>query len=236
MHKAVILAAGRGTRMGEITRDTPKPLIPLNGRPMLLHILDRIAAAGVREVFIVTGYLADQLEAVAASHGLPVTFRRQEVVNGTAKAALLARDWVGEDAFLLTFGDILAEPEHYAGMRDDFAGTDGVLAARYVDDPFQGAAIYVDEQRIVSRIIEKPAKGSSTTHWNSAGIYVFSPAIFTELERVPLSERGEYEATSAIGQMIDAGARLKMFPLDGEWLDVGRPEDIERAQKIIRGS
>jgi dTDP-glucose pyrophosphorylase len=232
MTKAVILAAGRGTRMGELTRETPKPLIDLNGRPMLLHILDRVAAAGISEVFIVTGYLADQLEAVAASHGIRVVFRRQTEVNGTAKAALLAREWVGEDAFLLTFGDILAESAHYVGMREDFAGTDGVLAARYVEDPFQGAAIYVDSERRVERIIEKPVKGTSTTHWNSAGIYVFSPALFDELERVPLSERGEYEATSAISQLIDGGRHLRMFPLDGDWLDVGRPEDLEKAKRI----
>lgn len=232
MKKAVILAAGRGTRMGELTRETPKPLIELNGRPMLLHILDRIAAAGVSEVFIVTGYLADQLEAAARSHGISVTFQRQHEVNGTAKAALLARDWVGNDSFLLTFGDILAEPAHYAGMRDDFPGTDGVLAARLVDDPFQGAAIYVDADRTVERIIEKPPKGTSRTNWNSAGIYVFSPLLFEELERVPLSERGEYEATSAIGQMIEAGRRLRMFPLDGDWLDVGRPEDLDKARRI----
>ena len=232
MKKAVILAAGRGTRMGELTRETPKPLIELNGRPMLLHILDRIAAAGVSEVFIVTGYLADQLEAAARSHGISVTFQRQHEVNGTAKAALLARDWVGNDPFLLTFGDILAEPAHYAGMRDDFPGADGVLAARFVDDPFQGAAIYVDADRTVARIIEKPPKGTSKTNWNSAGIYVFSPLLFAELERVPLSERGEYEATSAIGQMIEAGKRLRMFPLDGDWLDVGRPEDLDKARRI----
>lgn len=234
MTKAVILAAGRGTRMGELTRETPKPLLPLNGRPMLHHIFDRIAAAGVAQVLLVTGYLADQMEAVAAGHGLPVTFRRQQEVNGTAKAALLAREWVAADPFLLTFGDILAEPQHYAGMRDDYPGTDGVLAARHVADPWQGAAVYVDEHRRVERIIEKPPQGTSTTNWNSAGIYVFSPRIFDELERVPLSQRGEYELTSAITQSIDAGRHLRMFPLDGDWLDVGRPEDLSRAHAIAR--
>ena len=233
MKKAVILAAGRGTRMGELTREIPKPLIPLNGRPMLLHILDRIAAAGVEEVLLVTGYLAEQIEEVASGHGLRVSFRRQETVNGTAKAALLARQWVGVSPFLLTFGDILAEPEHYVGMRESFAGFDGVLAARYVEDPYQGAAIYVDEERRVQRIIEKPERGTSTTHWNSAGIYVFSPIVFDELERVPLSARGEYEATSAITQMLDAGRTLKMFALEGTWMDVGRPEDLAAAAEAV---
>ena len=233
MKKAVILAAGRGTRMGELTREIPKPLIPLNGRPMLLHILDRIAAAGVEEVLLVTGYLAEQIEEVASGHGLRVSFRRQETVNGTAKAALLARQWVGVSPFLLTFGDILAEPEHYVGLRESFTGFDGVLAARFVEDPYQGAAIYVDEERRVQRIIEKPERGTSTTHWNSAGIYLFSPIVFDELERVPLSVRGEYEATSAITQMLDAGRALKMFALEGTWMDVGRPEDLAAAAEAV---
>jgi len=219
--------------MGDLTKETPKPLIALNGRPMLLHIFDRIQAAGVEEILLVTGYLADQLEAVASSHSLSVTFRRQHDVNGTAKAALLAKDWVAADPFLLTFGDILAEPEHYSGMRDTFPGTAGVLAARHVQDPYQGAAIYVDSKNRVERIIEKPAKGTSTTHWNSAGIYVFSPLVFEELERVPLSARGEYEATSAITQMIDHGHHLQLFALEGSWMDVGRPEDIAAAQRLI---
>jgi dTDP-glucose pyrophosphorylase len=233
MKKAVILAAGRGTRMGELTRSTPKPLLDLNGRPMLHHILDRIAAAGVSEALIVTGYLAEQMEAAARSHGLPVSFRRQTEVNGTAKAALLAEDWAGDDPFFLTFGDILAEPHHYAGMRDAFAGSDGVLAARHVEDPWQGAAIYVEETGRVLRIIEKPPRGTSTTPWNSAGIYVFTPAIFAELHATPLSARGEYELTSAIAQSIEHGSHFRLFALDGDWMDVGRPEDISRAQKII---
>lgn len=233
MKQAVILAAGRGTRMGELTRALPKPLIPLNGRPMLLHILDRMSVAGIERVLLVTGYLGDRIEAVARTHGLPVSFVRQTEIDGTARAALLAKDWVGTDPFLLTFADILAEPGHYTGMRDCFVGSDGVLAARHVEDPFQGAAIYADAAGRVEKIIEKPPLGSSTTHWNSAGIYVFSPNIFAELARVPLSERGEYELTSAITQSIDAGSMLRLFALEGTWLDVGRPGDIATAEREL---
>lgn len=234
MKKAVILAAGRGTRMGEITRETPKPLLPIAGRPMLLHILDRVATAGITDVFLVTGYLADQLESVALSHGINVTFHRQHEVNGTGSAALLARDWAGNDPFLLTFGDILAESHHYTGMRDVLPGHTGVLAARHVEDPYQGAAIYIDENYRISRIIEKPPIGTSATPWNSAGIYVFTPAVFEELARIPVSPRGEYELTSAITQLLDVNQPLRLFPLDGTWLDVGRPEDLATASSLLK--
>ena len=86
----------------------------------------------------------------------------------------------------------------------------------------------------MQRIIEKPERGTSTTHWNSAGIYVFSPVVFDELDSVPLSPRGEYEATSAITQMLEAGRTLRMFALEGTWMDVGRPEDLAAAADAVR--
>lgn len=233
MKHAVILAAGRGSRMGELTRELPKPLIPINGRPMILHILDRMAAAGVEKVLLITGYLADQIEAVASTHSLPTSFLRQATIDGTAHAALLARAWVGDDAFLLTFGDILAEPEHYVGMAEMFPGSEGILAARHVEDPYQGAAIYIDGDNRVEKIIEKPPIGTSTTQWNSAGIYIFSPSLFAELARVPLSDRGEYELTTAITQLLEAGKTLRLFALEGTWLDVGRPADIATAERAL---
>lgn len=201
---------------------------------MLLHIFDRLAAAGVEDVKLITGYFAEAMEAAALAHGLPVSFARQEELNGTARAAWLARDWVGDEDFLLTFGDILTEPENYRGMAEAKRDVEGVLGVRWVDDPWQGAAVYADEAGRVERIIEKPPPGTSTTRWNSAGVYVFGPEIFREVERVPLSARGEYEFTSAIAQALEAGARMTRYALAGDWLDVGRPEDLARARAILR--
>lgn len=234
MQKAVLLAAGRGSRMGELTRQVPKPLLPIQGRPMILHILDRLQAAGVTHVHMITGFLAEEMEQAASQHALPISFTRQNEVNGTGAAALLARQWAGEDRFVLTFGDILAESAHYAGMLGAAAaGPDAVLAARYVADPYQGAAIYADAEFRILRIVEKPELGTSSTHWNSAGVYVCGPEVFGELERIPLSPRGEYELTSAFTQMLDRGKHLRLFPLDGQWLDVGRPEDLKTAAEIV---
>ena len=236
MQKAVILAAGRGTRMGDLTRQKPKPLIELHGRAMILHILDRMQSAGIEQVCVVTGYLADQLEAIVRSHPLPATFLRQTDINGTARAALLSKTWVGSDPFLLTFGDILAESHHYQGMIAALHDVEAVLAARYVPDPYQGAAVYIDNNGIIERIIEKPPQGTSSTHWNSAGIYAFRPTVFPQLERVEKSPRGEYELTSAIEQIILSGHPIRMFALDGAWMDVGRPEDLPRAESLLNKS
>ena len=234
INKAVILAAGRGKRMGDLTSDLPKPMLPVNGKPLLEHILERLGAAGFEEALIVTGYRADTIERHFEGYVMPLTFVRQEVLNGTATAALLAREFTGKDSFLLTFGDILIEPEDYrnAVRLMESPEIDGVIAVKRVQDPFQGAAVYEENGR-VTRIVEKPPRGTSRTNWNSAGMYVFRQSVFDELRRVPLSERGEYEITSALSRMILNGRTLLTCEMAGGWRDVGRPEDLEAAADLI---
>ncbi|HEY3839026.1 MAG TPA: nucleotidyltransferase family protein [Bryobacteraceae bacterium] len=226
--KAVVLAAGKGTRMGALTQEVPKPMLPIAGKPILEHVLDRLAAAGVRECAVITGYRHEIIEKHFERYPMRLVFLRQEVVNGTAGAARLARDFASGDPFLLTYGDIRCEPDDYRGIMQpivDEPETDATLAVKYVDDPFQGAAVYLIDG-FIRKIIEKPPKGSSSTHWNSAGVYCFRPPVFDEIDRVPLSARGEYELPSAIEQMIDAGRKVRAVEIKGTWRDIGRPEDL----------
>ena len=103
-----------------------------------------------------------------------------------------------------------------------------------MDDPYRGAAVYVEGRR-VTRIIEKPPRGTSTTPWGNAGVYFFRSSIFTELERIPLSPRGEYELTDAIDQLLAAGQTLHWVEIRGHWRDVGRPEDLSAAEQALTG-
>lgn len=234
LSKAVILAAGKGTRMGELTAQVPKPMLLLVGKPILEHVLNRLSEAGIRETLLVVGYYGEKIREHFAGYKMALRFEEQTVINGTAKAAMLARDFVGDDAFLMTFGDILCEPADYRGLialMDSEAC--GVLGVKYVEDPAPGAAVYEEEGRVV-KIIEKPPVGTSSTNWNSAGVYVFRAKIFAELERVAVSSRGEYELTSGIAQLIEHGETLRMYPIASEWLDVGRPADLKRAEEMLR--
>jgi len=227
--KAVILAAGKGTRMGTLTQGVPKPMLPVAGKPLLEHILEHLSKAGVRECGIITGYHHEIIEKYFERYPLRLEFIHQEVVNGTAGAAKLARGFAGDDAFLLTYGDIWCEPDDYRRVLqpvEEEPETAATLAVKYVDDPFQGAAVYVADG-FIRNIIEKPPKGTSSTHWNSAGVYCFRPQVFEEIERVPLSARGEYELTSAIEQMIEGGEKIRAVELKGVWRDIGRPEDLK---------
>jgi len=229
IERGVILAAGRGTRMGQMTEEIPKPMLPVQGRPMLEHILERLGAAGIQRFLVVTGYQHKTVEEHFSKWPLPVEFCIQEPVNGTGSAALLAREFAGNEPFLLTYGDILCDASEYARCGEVLVGNGAsaaVLAVKAVDDPWQGAAVYEENGRI-QRIIEKPPKGSSTTHWNSAGFYAFRPVVFDYLARLQPSPRNEYELTSALDMMIEDGLDLHISPVQGTWRDVGRPEDLD---------
>lgn len=235
IRKAVLLAAGKGTRMAELTRTVPKPLLPVAGRPILHHVLERLSKAGVEEAAIVIGYQGDQIRESLAGHPLRIEFLEQPVVNGTGSAALLARDFAGQDPFLLTFGDILSTPEDYRGLAASLTpGSSAVLGVQWAEDPCRGAAVYEESGRVL-RIVEKPAPGTSSTHWNSAGLYAFTAAVFEELSRIPLSPRGEYELTSAVEMLLAHHHEVRMYAVSGNWLDVGRPEDLSTAEAMISG-
>jgi NDP-sugar pyrophosphorylase family protein len=230
---AVILAAGRGTRMGEMTREVPKPMLPVRGKPLLEHIAERLAAAGIERFFIVVGYHHELIEDHFRNSRFTMEFRRQEPVNGTGSAALLAQDFVAGKPFLLSYGDILVEPDEYRrciSVLQENRNCAAAVAVKRVDDPWQGAAVYETDGRI-SRIIEKPPRGTSTTHWNSAGFYTFRPVVFDYLRRIQPSARNEYELTSALDLMLAEERELRIFEVTGAWRDVGRPEDLEAVNR-----
>ncbi|MCS7023246.1 MAG: sugar phosphate nucleotidyltransferase [Bryobacteraceae bacterium] len=233
IRKAVVLAAGKGRRMAELTRTLPKPLLSVAGRPLLHHVLEGLRQAGIEQMATVIGHCGEQIRDSLAGGPWPVTLIEQQEVDGTGSATLLAREFVAGEPFLLTFGDILAPAQDYRGAAAALApGVCAVLGVHPVDDPHRGAAVY-EEQGRVWRIVEKPAPGSSTTHWNSAGIYAFTPEIFSYLEHIPRSPRGEYELTSAIESMLAAGREVRIYVLTGYWLDVGRPEDLQAAEALL---
>ena len=229
VRRAVVLAAGRGTRMGEITADVPKAMLGVRGRPMLEHVLDGLATTGIEEFFLVVGYRRETIEEHFHDWRLPIEFCVQEVLNGTGGAARLARDFAGSEPFLLTFGDILCEPPAYlrcAQVLAEHPQTVGVLGVRDVDDPWQGAAVYEVDGR-VTRVIEKPPRGTSTTRWNSAGLFALRSGAFEYLDRLTPSPRGELELTAIFDMMLADGVEVRISAIEGRWRDVGRPEDLE---------
>ena len=235
--KAVLLAAGRGSRLGALTGSVPKPLLTVAGRPIIVHILDGLQKAGIEEITIVTGYLGDVLEQELGNgeaSGLALRYVRQEQLAGTAKALALAREWLNDEQFFVGWADILVRLENYRRLMRGSRLADAAIAVNEVDDPWAGAAVYFDEANVVQRIVEKPPKGTSTTRWNNAGLSVLGPSIWPEVDRLEPSARGEYELPQAVAGLVNRGARVVAVPVEGKWFDIGTAEDLERARAGLR--
>jgi len=235
---AVILAAGRGTRMKGLTEELPKPMLPVAGRPLLEHIVETLRTAGIERLVLITGYRSERIEEYFGDgrrFGVEIAYRRQAVRDGTARALVLARDAIAERDFVLAWGDILAEPRNYPRLVETFVrlSADGLLAVNWVEDPCRGAAVYVDSRHRIERIVEKPPPGTATTNWNNAGIAVFRAQIFEYAAKVGKSPRGEYEIPDALAAMLEAGLGLYAFPLEGFWSDVGTPQDLARVERLL---
>lgn len=179
MQRAVVLAAGRGTRMMPLTADRPKSLIPVAGVPILERILRGLYSGGVREALIIHGYLGQMIVDTfgdGARLGLRLQYAAQPVPNGTAGALLLAESFCGEAPFVLHWGDILIDPINYPALLAAFNECQpaALLGVNWLDDPSAGAAVYHEGGRVTA-IIEKPGPGTSTTHWNAAGVNLLGP-------------------------------------------------------------
>jgi dTDP-glucose pyrophosphorylase len=237
--KAIVLAAGKGTRLNRLSDRRPKAMVPVCGRPMLHWVLDRIARAGIHEFIIVTGYLADQVEAYfgkGEAWNWDINYVHQKEQNGTGAAVDLCRPAVGEKPFLLSYSDILAPRNHYPRLRDSFETNpcDALLTLQWVEDPYKGGALYVDSENRVERIVEKPPPGSSHTHWNNGGMYVLTPGIFEYTASLTPSPRGEYELTDALTAMIADGRLVRGLPLEGHRCDLTTPDDVARIEEVLR--
>ncbi len=165
--RAVLVAAGRGTRLGALTESTPKPLLEVAGRPILVRILDALHAAGLRDVAIITGYRGEMIRSElgnGAAVGMHIEYREQTELDGTARALSLARDFVGNEPFAFGWGDIVMRPENYRSVVRAARLADGALAVNAMDDLSQGGAVLVrneGDMLFATGLVEKPAPGPS---------------------------------------------------------------------------
>jgi NDP-sugar pyrophosphorylase family protein len=236
MNTAVVLAAGRGSRMGPLTERTPKPLLAVGERALIEWIVAGVAAAGVERLIVVVGYRGEQIIARlgdGSRFGVRVAYRHQERADGTARALLAAEADVERAPFLLTWGDILVDEGAYTDIAGDFrrAPCDALLAVNPTRDPWRGAAVYVDAAWRVTRLVEKPPRGSATTPWNNAGVLALDPVVFEYARRLRPSPRGEYELPAAVATMVEEGRAVRAHPLRGFWSDVGTREDLDDARR-----
>jgi len=224
--KAVLLAAGKGTRMKELTNELPKPMLEVHGKPILLHIVEGLKAAGVTDFCIIVGYRADVVRDFfgdGSKFGIRVTYATQVVQDGTGKVVELAKDFAGNDAFVLSYGDILIDPKNYTRLTD-LGDAEGIVTVKHNEGEIaKGGCVVVNERFELTDLIEKP-DGPAPSPWYNAGVYAFRPSIFNFTARLKLSKRGEYELTDAIRDLAQSGKIVRVVELSGDWADVRDPE------------
>lgn len=237
--KAILLAAGRGTRLGDLTKDRPKPMVPVNGLPVLEHILRGLKGAGIQKFLFVVGYRAESIQAYfneGARWDVTIQYAWQETPNGTGSALLYGREFAGDDPVIASYGDILTSSAHYQAMQEDFTAAPcaALIGINPMEDSSAGGAVFrAPGSNRITQVIEKPPPGLAHSHWNLAGISVYGPVIWPAVETIQPSPRGEYELTDAIAGLIQAGQEVRAHELRGFWSDVGTPSALAEAERRL---
>jgi dTDP-glucose pyrophosphorylase len=233
--EAVVLAAGRGTRMRELTVDFPKPMIEVRGKPVLQHIVEGLRDAGVRRILLIVGYHAETVRNFFGDGGpsnVDIEYATQTVQDGTGRVVNLARSFAGDTPFILSYGDILVSPVNYKRVVDIPNDVEAIITVTRGEDVSKGGAVFVNEQMELVDLREKPKPGEPTSPWYNAGLYAFRPSVFEFIARLKPSPRGEYELTDAVRDLAHSGKKVKAVELTGEWADVRDPEILARLNNL----
>ena len=217
---AVILVGGQGTRLRPLTERTPKPMLPVLGRPLLAYTFDQLRAAGVERAVLACGYLPTQIEAEFGDSvdGLSLEYRVEPEPLGTGGGIRFAADGI-EETFVALNGDSLREVElrRLLAFHRDRKAKATILLTR-VEDASRYGLVRVDREGHVLGFVEKPSMDEIDTDLINAGLYLLEPEV---LEHVPLGRAVSIERD--VFPSLAARGELYALPLPGYWLDVGTP-------------
>ncbi|MCX6722244.1 MAG: sugar phosphate nucleotidyltransferase [Candidatus Staskawiczbacteria bacterium] len=237
--KVVIAAAGQGTRMLNLSKDKPKHLISVNGRPFLSYLFDSLFLAGYKDIILVTGYMQEAMDNFKKDYTAPNKGKiKIEIVNqsdcpnlkgkyGTACPLMCLNNKV-KDQFLYIYGDNLFSVEDLKAMNvdDEFCYVAGVKQER----PEKYGVLVENSDGLLEKIVEKPKE--FVGNLVNAGLYKFTSKVFEKIPMIEKSLRGEYEITDAVS-LLAKDRKVKIKELKDCWYDFGSPEDIEKVSKFL---
>lgn len=230
--KALILAAGEGTRMRPLTANIPKPLLPVAGKPFLQHIIETLESLEIRDIHLLIGWKNLKIKEYFGDgqrFNVSITYLYQEERLGTAHAVGIAKSVMDSD-FLCLNGDIVVARSYIQGLMDFYKTHKGdIISLAKVDKPERFGVVELKGER-VREITEKPKAPKSNLI--NAGIYIFTPNMFKAIEETSKSSRGEYEITESIKIMMKSND-IYGYVLGEPWVEIGRPWDLLRANEII---
>ena len=229
--KALVLAAGEGLRMGPLTENRPKPMLPVAGKPFLEHTLNALKEAGIREMLVLTGYHGVAIKehfGDGSDMGISIEYLVQHQRKGTAHAVSMAREHIA-NPFLCVNGDVILSTSIIKGIMKKHRSSGGAVMTLFeVDDASRFGLVTLDKEKVTG-IVEK--SGDAIQGLVNGGIYLFGPSIFKAIERTPLSPRGEYELTQSIEIMMKDEDVVGYVPKE-RWVDIGSPWDLLNAHEI----
>lgn len=232
--KALILSGGRGTRLRPITHTSAKQLVPIANKPILFYALESVVSAGITEVGVVVGDTAPEIRAAVGdgrAWGAHVTYIQQSAPLGLAHAVKEARDYLGDEPFVMYLGDNLVIDGITSFVRRFVeAGPDALILLSRVKNPERFGVAELDDGRVI-RLVEKPQHPASDLAL--VGVYLFTSRVFEAVDAISPSARGELEITDAIQWLIDHRIRVEPHIIDGWWKDTGRLEDMLEANRIV---
>lgn len=234
--KALILCAGKGTRLRPLTFSNAKQLIPVANKPVILYSIENIRNAGIKDIGIVINNenrkSFEERLGDGTHYEVNITYILQEEAKGLAHAVKVAEGFLKDDPFMLYLGDnlIFEDLSEYAKnfLNNDYSAS---ILLTPVSNPSQFGVAVLDEQGNIIKVIEKPK--SPPSNLAIIGVYFFRNEIFEGINNIKPSWRGEYEITDAIEYLIKRGKKIKSHIVYGWWKDMGRPEDLSEANRKI---
>jgi UDP-N-acetylglucosamine diphosphorylase/glucosamine-1-phosphate N-acetyltransferase len=240
--KAVVLAAGEGSRMWPLAEHKPKHLLPAAGKPLISHILEAIKQNSIKQVFVIVGFRSDLIRNTLGNgdhYGLQLEYLDQRKWTVTASALKFAFDAVGREPFLAIYGDLWLTPSAIRNVIEKSQDCPRVMGVVRVTNPREYGLVEVEGDRL-RRIVEKPETKTKPEGWINSGIYVLDSEVFEGIDKTRVSKRAEYELTTSLQHILDAGHEIRGAAIAREdWVDVGRPWDLleanERALSKLTG-
>jgi len=238
--KALILAGGAGTRLRPITHTRAKQLVPVANKPILFYGIEAMVSAGITEIGVIVGDTRDEvMDALGdgSAFGAAITYLPQDQPLGLAHCVLIAREFLGEDDFVMYLGDNLLEQDLAAfvdAFRTARAGDqppDAQILLKQVPDPHRFGIAELDDSGDVIRLVEKPADPPSDLAL--VGVYLFDAGIHEAVAAIEPSPRGELEITDAIQWLVDQGRRVRCELLTGWWIDTGKLTPLLEANRLL---
>ncbi|MBW2965866.1 NTP transferase domain-containing protein [Candidatus Woesearchaeota archaeon] len=226
--KAVIMAAGKGTRMLPLTESIPKVLVEINGKPFLYYVLENLKKAGFNDIGIIVGYKKEKFPEFLKKYNFKAELIEQKEQKGTGHAVMQAKDFCKNENFIVLGGDNLFSIKDLKAVKqqDEFC----YVVGKEVNNPEKYGVLITKDDKLIE-IKEKPKE--FVGNLINIGLYKFTSEIWDALDKIELSERGELELTDAI-TILAQKDKVKVLKLKDYWLDLGSKEDIPKIEEFFK--